>query len=392
MLTHNKYNLTMDEIREKMEVRNGTRFDLREIKVVLNEMMIEQRNGIWILVFIDDFYKPLRYEKMTHEGGIPWEPLMFTHEPGVRYPTSHMKVASRTQEWIDNVANLQMELVGKLRSQFYVNENILSLGQKEAFEKNLIGGIIFGKRPAGAGDITEMSSRGMTADLFNMLGLFQQNVTEILGADSQRVSGQSANKTATQDQLASQGSQIRESGMLDRIREWIIRGARLEGQFIKQFSNAQLHLEITPKDYRDPETGQRIENFWVEFMTQNNPLPLRQYLEHQFDYDTNIYEAPKPNTLVMRQQAMEAISTLAPLQPALLQSGIKVDIGALAKIIGTSFEHIDSDSFIEELDPQQQAAAQAAQVLAQNNGVVPQELGGFNQEVQEQPQEQEAAA
>jgi len=126
----------IDEIREKFGSQKGSRFSDREIMVDIFEMMMVQRNGVWILTYADQFDKPLRYDKSTSQGRIPWSPIVFTYEPGVRYPVSHIKQAVQSQEWIDRITNLTLELIGKHRSQHIVNRSALMPGEYENFANN----------------------------------------------------------------------------------------------------------------------------------------------------------------------------------------------------------------------------------------------------------------
>lgn len=386
----------IDRYREMKQVERGTRFDDRNIELTLVEMTIEQRNGIWLLTFIEDFDRPLRYDKASHQGSMPFTPIMFTYEPGVRYPVSHMKVASNVQEWIDNVVNLQLEIIGKMRNQFYINRNLFDKGKSVDFEKNRIGGILEGNRPATNGDIAEISSKGVPPDMFNILGLFQQSATEILGSTEQRVSGKSKNDTFGQDKLAEMGGQIREGGLLDRVRDWLIAQSHKEGEMLRQFSNAQITLEISPRDYADPNIAQQVMARLVEFGTPLHPLSLRHYLQGQFDYRVNIYEAVKPNNPQRRREYMELMGLFAQPQVTqeLLMQGKRIRMDKLSQEIAKTFEVIDAEGLIENLDPQQQAAIQATQVLQKTGGVVPSELGGMNQEseINELPQTQEAGS
>src|SRR3990167_5324789 len=85
----------LEEIFEKMQYKHGSRLDDREIDLTLKEMHIQQRNGLWILSWVEEHEKPLRYDQSDFNGkGDGFEPLVFTNEPGVRYPTSHLKVAT----------------------------------------------------------------------------------------------------------------------------------------------------------------------------------------------------------------------------------------------------------------------------------------------------------
>ena len=225
------------------------------------------------------------------------------------------------------------------------------------------------------GDVVEVKSSNVQQDLFLALQQFQRNQTEQLGADDQRITGKSTNRTATQDQIAALGTQIREGGLVDKVRDWLVHQSQIEGELLKQYSNGPVHFQITKKDFSNPVTRQSAEQEWVEFLTPNQPLPLRQALEGEFDFRVNIYEAIKPNKLILKQEYDEflALATNPNLRMAMLQdSSARINIGEIIKARLQQFEHIDAEAAIEQLDPQQQAAAQASEVLMQNKGVPPQ--------------------
>jgi len=374
----------LQSMKEKFEVDKGSRFDTREVELTIYEMMIQNRNGVWILTYAEEFNEPLRYDKAVTQGRIPWSPIIFTNEPGVRYPISHLRVASGIQAWIDRIANLSLEIVGKQRTQHIVNHQALEKGEFENFKKNLVGGVIKAARTLASGDVVELSSKGLNNDFFNFMKVFVDNETEILGVDQQRITGKSSNRTLGQDQLAAIGTQIREGGMLDKVRDWVLHQSKLEAEILKQYSNAPLHLLINKKDFADPQTGQLIEEKWVEFGTPNQPFPLRQFIQGEFDFRINIHEAVKPNRKEIQREAMEAMQVLSNpiLRQAAIQDGVLGRMGPLLEMWARSFEIIDSEQFIERLDTQQQSALMALQAVQQAGGVVPE---------QPMPQEQQVA-
>lgn len=356
---------TLQEAEEKIKNKYGTRFDSRETELWMNEMHIQQRNGIWILTWLEDFEKPLRYEKSSFQGkGFLFSPLIFTFEPGIRYPVSHMKVASQVQIKLDKLANMYVELIARSANFICVNEKSLSPGQSAALEKNLIRGLLKFKNPITPGDITNFQSGQVPADVERLMSMLQANITEIMGADEQMVGGKSKNETLGQDELARMGTKIRESGMQDRVRDWMIDQFRKESVLIKQYSNAQLDLLITGEDYSDPTTGVLQEDKWVSFMTPENPLGAKHYLQGEFDIDINIYEAIKPNKQVQQQQYERMMLALPNVEQMLLQDGVKVKSGLIAKEWFKTFEGLGNpDRFLEQLDPMQVAAIRTQKLL-----------------------------
>jgi hypothetical protein len=355
------------------EDRNGSRFDARDVKFNIRERMIEQRNGIWILVYADEFNKPLMYEKMTFDK-IPWYPLALTNEPNVRYPVAHMGVASRPQRWIDEIASRYVEMIGKTRSQHFINEDILAKGQsKEGFLKNLIGGIYWGKRPAMNGDIVEIKSSQITPDIQTIIKMLDEQVTGILGADSQRVEGRSTNDTLGQDKLAAIGTEIRESGMLDKVRDWMIAQGECEIDVLKKHGGAELKLQMTSQDFHTQEAAQQTlggdKKRMLEFRTQNQPLPMSAFTQND-DYSLliNVYEAVKPDKKELAREYDEFMGTYSNpmVLDALLQNDVQPDLGLVAEERAKLFEYLDSTRFMKKLTIEQKTALQVQKMVMQS--------------------------
>lgn len=374
----------LKELFEKMKHERGTRLDSREIELDLNELHIKQRNGLWILTWVDQFQKPLRYNKSTYQGkGFSDSPLVFTNEPGVRYPTSHMRVACQVQENIDYLSTLYIRTIDRMRNQLLINQNALAPGMDKALLANKTGGIIFTNQDITGGTFAQLTSAAVSNDIPNMIAIMQNNLTEILGADEQMISGKSTNKTLGQDQLARIGTQVRESGMLDKVRDWMIDQIRKEGMYLKQFSNAELYIQIDQEDMSDERSGQATTDKWMSFMTEQNPLGAKHYLQGEFDFDMNIYEAIKPNKQELQKEYTDAINLYS--QPAvyqaMLRNGSIPRVDKLAEAAGKNFELINANDFVERLNPMQVAAYKAEEAL----------MGGMGQKPQIKPTQKEEA-
>lgn len=366
----------IEDFRARAERAAGSNYESRDHEEFLNEQMIEMRDGIYKLVSIDGIQKPVAFERIAACGKWPWDPLVFTNEPDARYPISHMRIGSQVQERIDNIASLQYEIIARMRNQIGIDENSLAKGQKEALERNKLGGIVLFNRPLTAGNFGNISSTPVTADLTNLLQIAQNNLTEVMGANEQLVTGQSKNKTLGQDQMAQLGTQIREGGNLDRVREWLISQKRKEGALLQKYSSASLKLKITPQDFADAKMGQKYKPFVVPFMTEANPNPLNKYLgedDTMYDYTLNVYEAVKPDKKVLAQEYDEFIATYSnPLvDNALLERGYRARLDLVARKRAETFEYIDGEAFLEQLDPMQQAAIQTTRMLQQGGGSLP---------------------
>lgn len=360
----------MEKLITENEGKSGTRFDSRDVSFTLNETMVEQRNGIWLLVFVDEFDEPLYYERMDIDE-IPYYPLVFTNEPNIRYPVSHMGVASRSQRWIDEIASRYVEMIGKTRSQHYINENILAPGQtKESFLKNLIGGVYWGNRPANQGDIMELKSTAITPDIQSILTMLTSNVTEILGSDSQRISGKSSNDTLGQDKLASIGTEIRESGMLDKVRDWLIAQGHCMTKLLQEHSGAELRLPIGQADFQNQQDAQGFlgqdKSRMMEFRTPHQPMPFSSFAQDgTYDITLNVYEAVKPDKKELAKELDEVMLVYSnPLiKDALLQADKVFRADSVAEARAKLFEYVDATKFLETIDIRQKTAIQVQDMM-----------------------------
>lgn len=364
----------LDQMTKEYSQREGSRFDAREVYFTINEMMIDQRGGIYMLVWADEFDKPLYYEKTTFTK-FPWYPLVFTNEPEVRYPTSHLSVASRSQRWVDEIASRYVEIIGRSRNQHYVNQDILAPGQKENFVKNMIGGLIFGRRQASQGDIVEIKSTPANQDINIIMSLLQQDITEKLGADPQKISGMSKNDTLGQDKIAAIGTEIRESGMLDKVRDWLIAQDHGMVGVLQRHSGAQLNLNLTPNDFATQEVAQRYmggaPKLPISFRTPEQPMPLSHYTANDsYDLIINVYEAVKPDKKEIARELDEFMLEYSNpmIENAMLERGKRVRLDMVAEERAKQFEYINAQNFIEQLDSMQMAAIQTRQMLMKGSG------------------------
>lgn len=363
----------MEKLLKNYEKKFGSKYDDRDVMFNLNELMIEGRDGVYVLSYADEFDEPLAFNQLeVNSVADVWKPLVFTNDPDSMYPTAHMGVASRVQVWIDEISSKYIENLGRSRAGYYINQNLLAPGQtKESFLKNMIGGAFWGTRQATQGDIMELKSSPIQGDYMNALGLLAQNVDQILGSDSQRISGMSENDTATQDKIAAAGTEIREAGMLDRVRDWLNDQTYTLGDIIQRYDNSVSELNVNPEDFYDEDIRRNQVPTQLEFGTDSQPFPLSYLLESsRFKYEINVYEAVKPDKKALAAEYDDLLVLYASpvVQQALIQSGVRPRLDLVAMERANQFEYINGKRFLEKLDPLQQAAAQTQMMLQTAGG------------------------
>lgn len=386
MLYGNYDEEALKETYDKIKRVHGTRFDSRSMDVVLKELHVKQKNGIWILTWIDGQSKPLQYERSvlnseqaSKQNLLQFVPLYFSYEPGVRYPISHMKIATQIQDKIDKVAQLYLDIVSRTRNMIAIWKDGFEKGTIDAIEQNRIGTILLASKQLMPGSWANLNSPGVSNDLPNLLAILQQNLTEIMGTTEQAVAGSSENKTLGQDELATLGAKVRESGMQDSVRGCMIEQFKREGCLLHQYSEATIETTIEPKDFSSAEQQLQQKSVDVEFMTMNHPYPANKFLRGNYpggngkgvyDYDMNVEDAVRPDNQVLEQRYEKLILTVSnPLiTESLLNSPapkrIRVDL-LIEEYIKTFQTLGVPQRFLEEMDSVQIAAYRTQQLLMQ---------------------------
>lgn len=364
---------SLDEIYQKYRHVRGTRMESRDIDLTLMELHVRQRNGIWILTWIDEFHKPLQYEKSTWQGkGFQFTPLSFTNEPGVRYPVSNMKIGAENQKNLDKMASTWYEHVSRARNILFVNEHDLAKGQLEAITENRIQMIVVTNKAVNAGTFAHASSPAIQSDIIQLINLMKQNLIEVIGSDSQAVSGQSVNKTLGQDELARTGTKVRESGAQDKVRDWMIEQIEKEAKLLQQYSNAELRITINPEDFADVSMRDGVQERQMQFMTPENPIGAKSVIQGEFKYDVNIEEAIRPDNEAIRREIERIIATYSnPLiKSEVNNDGFVLSVSGLFKKWLSTFEVLGNpDKFLPQIDPSQLAAMQVKELLMNNRSM-----------------------
>ena len=363
----------LEDIYKKFKHTRGSRLDTRDIDLSVNEEHIVQRNGIWVLTWVDEFDKPIQYERSTWQGkGFQFVPLSFTNEPGVRYPISHMKIAVQVQDRIDKMASLFYQTVSRSRNMLFINQNRLQKGSVDAIIANKVQGIVLTNEDLTPGTFAHAQSPPVSNDLPSLIALCQQNLIQVMGSDEQTVTGRSKNKNLGQDEIAHAGTQVRESGMQDRVKDFMIEQFEKEAQLLKEYSDSELQLEITGEDYVDPIMAEKMEKQNVSFMSLENPIAAKRYIENvDFSLDMNVEEAVKPDREKIMNDIERVIAfTSNPLvETAINNDGYAVATGALAIEWMSNVESLgNSKKYLKKINSMQLAAIQARKVLMQGMG------------------------
>jgi hypothetical protein len=267
------------------------------------------------------------------------------------------------------VMGLYLDIVSRTRNMLLINKNDLEKGTIDAIENNKIGLIALTNKAINPGTFTHLTSPSVTNDLPNLVKMLQQAFTQLVGIDEQMVAGTSSNDTLGQDELARSGTKVRESGIKDSIRDFVIKQFKVEGCLMQEYAQGEFSGTLEPQDFSTPNP-QMTQPQPYEFMTMQNPISLSKNLEGTYDYDMNVEEAVRPDSRTLREGYLSLLESASnPILKSALMEGerpkrIRVDLLA-EELVKTYGQLGNPEKYIEELTSMQVAAIQTKDMLLQ---------------------------
>jgi len=349
--------------------------DNRDVELELYEGWIRTKEGLFILVEVDGYNKPIRWEKSSWLGdGFPICFLTFAEMNDEYYPVSPMKVAIKQQKHINYGATLQMNIIDHFINMIGVNETALTEEGKKLLRTNPTGGILKFKQ-AISGNVGPITSATIPADLFAVVKLMQDNLQECLTTSGLRLGSSESEKTLGQDQMKEMGNVMGMSGMQDKIREYVMEQAQKVLQMRKQFSTAREIVPITGMDIINPITGKLITDEWLEFGTPGSPVTLKEAIAGDYDCDVDIKSALKPNEAQILMVFDKMIEKLISIEPILERNNQKIDFGRLVKSWLSAHKDVitNADTFVVQMTEEEVQEKEQAKQLQQQMAMLAQQ-------------------
>lgn len=334
--------------------------DDREVILDLYESWIWLEDGLYVLVSVEGWNKPIRWEKTPYVAeGFPYKVLALNNQVNRVYPVSHMKVAQRLQRFSDYILTLEMEHIKKHKNITVFDGQAFDDPDKVRIKKNELGLNVFTKqgKPAQT-SATHVGGNTIPVDLFNVQDILRKNIKEILTVVGARQSGESETETATQERIADFGNQLRASGMTSQIKDFLVSQGKKLLQDLKQFGTAPALIKVTGLNLVDPETNMPVTEKMVEFATNRNPELLKDIIPTDLDIGIDISNTQDRNLPVLRRQLNEFVQgTVLPLAPLLAQEGKKFNAFKFIKKAAENFETIDNaDEFFDNVSIPEEGA------------------------------------
>lgn len=318
------------------EIDNFKTIDLYEIHYKCDE-------GIKILTLARDGeeYKALRHELSIYKmDGFQFELLSFNKHNHKLYPKSDLDIVKGLQDRASTTLDNIFDQIDKYVPKLLVDETGMTEEGKRALRDGDVGSICFtNKNPNEV--IKEASFTQLKGDLMVFIDKIMEIMLLETGLTKAQMMGVTTADTATGEQIAQGGSNLRMSDKFDLVADYASKQARKLWQVAQQFVDMEEVELITGEKGIDEATG--LPKFdWMKPIDGELSTKLIQG-EYKFRIDVGNLE--KPDLPVLRSQVERIANILA--QPnvmmAFQQQGYKINLAEFGKKYLGLFPYLFTD-------------------------------------------------
>lgn len=335
--------------------------------VKLYEIHYRDDNKFYLLVLAKDGD---RFEELYHEesiykmDGFQYDVIEFNNHGHLQYKRSDLDKIKNLQDRFTNVVDSILEQVDKFVPKIAVDTNkLIEPNGMNALRDGDIGAIIeCDGNPREA--IYEVGLTQLKADLKALLEEVLNMISITTGLTRAKILGVSTGDTATGENIAQGGENIRTMDMNKTVRRFSKRQTIKLWQVITQFVELEELNLITGESGIDPETGQK-QYTWLNDI--DNEMSERLQVG-QYDFDIEVGSTQIIDNAVLNKRIENLISILG--NPAVIsimqQQGKKVDLAEVLKLWLENNPEIvrDPSRIVQDIGPQTKGLLPAQDILA----------------------------
>lgn len=358
--------------------------------VNLYEIHYLNDNKYYLLVLAKegDRYRELYHEESIYEiSGFQYDILEFNNHGHLQYKRSDLDKIKNLQDRFSNVIDSILEQADRFVPKIAVDFTNIDEGEgMNALRSGDIGAIIkCDKNPNEV--IKEIGLTQLKADLKALLEEVLNMISIMTGVTRSKILGVSSGDTATGENIAQGGENIRTMDMNKIVRRFAKRQTEKLWQIVVQFVDMEDLNLITGESGVDPKTGQ-AQYTWLDdidsFMSERLALG-------KFHFDIEVGSTQIIDSAVISKRIENMVSIL--LNPASISAmqmqGKKVDVAEIFRVWLDNNPEIvrDPGRIIQDIGPQTQGLLPAEDILAggQRGGTTSGSLDNKNRSLRASP-------
>lgn len=307
--------------------------EIEEFSIIkLYEIHYRNESKYYRLVIVKDgeTFKELYHEKSIYEiDGFQYDIIELTRHGHLQFKKSDLDKIKNLQDRFTSTIDAIMDQLDRFQPKIAYDGSALTPNGLKALRDGDLGALVeFNKNPAEA--IKEIALTQMKADLKAIMSELINLITIMTGITQAKLLGISSGDTATGENIAQGGENIRLADMTKEVHRFSNKQASKLWQVIKQFVDMEELEIITGESGIDLRTGKPIYN-WLDDVDSAMSDKLAQ---GQYRFNIEVGSTQKVDSALITKRIENLISILARTDVIALmqQQGKKVDLAEILRL------------------------------------------------------------
>lgn len=310
-----------------------------------------------------EVFKDLYHEERIYKmDGFQYDILEFSRHGHLQFKRSDLTKIMNLQDRITSTFDMILDQVDRFVPKIAYDSSGMTVNGVKALKDGNIGAIVeCTKNPKEV--ISEINLTQLKADLKAVVDQMVQVITIMTGVTQAKILGISTGDTATGENIAQGGENIRLSDMSKAVQKFVNRQATKMWQVITQFVDLEELEIITGESGINPQTGQPVYT-WLPGI---DPEMNEKLVQGQYSFDIEVGSTQKVDSALITKRIENLISILGRTDVIALmqQQGKKVDLAEILRLWLQNNPEIvrDVGRIIQDVGPATQGLLPAQEIL-----------------------------
>ena len=315
------------------EIGNVPQTQIDEFNVIkVYEIHYRNNSKMYRLVLAKDgdvFEELYHQESIYKIDGFQYDILEFSRHGHLQFKRSDLTKIMNLQDRLTSTFDMILDQLDRFIPKVAYDSSAVSVNGVKALRDGDIGALVeCTKNPKEA--ISEINLTQFKADLKAVVDQMINVITIMTGVTQAKILGISTGDTATGENIAQGGENIRLADMSKSVQGFVNKQATKIWQIVTQFVDLEQLEIITGENGINPKTGQPTYT-WLEDLNSDMSEKL---IEGQFSFDIEVGSTQKVDSALITKRIENLIANVArPDVIALMQQqGKKVDLAEILRL------------------------------------------------------------
>lgn len=345
---------------------NVPQTEIDEFSIVrVYEIHYRNRSKMYRLVIAKDgdVFQELYHEQSIYKiDGFQYDILEFNRHGHLQFKRSDLTKIKNLQDRLTSTFDMILDQIDRFIPKVAYDSTAVSVNGVKALRDGNIGALVeCNKNPREV--IAEINLTQLKADLKAVIDQMVTVITMMTGVTQAKILGISSGDTATGENIAQGGENIRLADMSKSVQQFVNKQATKIWQIVTQFVDLEELEIITGESGVNPATGQPTYS-WLADIDSGMSEKL---IQGQYAFDIEVGSTQKVDSALITKRIENLISILGRTDVIALmqQQGKKVDLAEILRLWLLNNPEIvrDPGRIIQDVGPQTQGLLPAQEIL-----------------------------